>query len=171
MKRLTICVLAMMAICVQAFATDITGKWKTTLEDDGTEIPCVITVTKSDILFSVDMEEDDDEMGLISMSIMIPASYTIEGDKLNITLNKEGVEIKLGELKPKSEELKNLFENEETKGMVMSLLEGALDSYKDKMIGEDNFLGGELTIKEVTPTTLTLQDETGENVIFTRIQE
>ena len=47
MKRLTICVLAMMAICVQAFATDITGKWKTTLEDDGTEIPCVITVTKS----------------------------------------------------------------------------------------------------------------------------
>ena len=85
MKRLTICVLAMMAICVQAFATDITGKWKTTLEDDGTEIPCVITVTKSDILFSVDMEEDDDEIGLISMSIKIPATYTIVGNKLNIT--------------------------------------------------------------------------------------
>ena len=88
MKRLTICVLAMMAICVQAFATDITGKWKTTLEDDGTEIPCVLTITKSDI-----------------------------------------------------------------------------------MVGEDNFLGGELTIKEITPTTLTLQDETGEDVIFTRIQD
>ena len=67
--------------------------------------------------------------------------------------------------------LKNLFENEETKGMVMSLLEGALDSYKDRMVGEDNFLGGELIIKEVTPTTLTLQDETGEDVIFTRIKE
>lgn len=171
MKRLTICVLAMMAMCVQGFATDITGKWKTTLEDDGTEIPCVITITKSDILFSVDMEEDDDEIGLISMSIMIPANYTLVGDKLNITLKKEGVEIKMGELNPKNEELKALLENEETKGLVMSLLEGALDSYKDKMVGEDNFLGGELTIKEVTPTTLTLQDETGENVIFTRIQE
>ena len=158
-------------MCVQTFAIDITGKWKTTLEDDGTEIPCVITVTKSDILFSVDMEEDDDEIGLISMSIKIPATYTIVGDKLNITLKKEGVEMKLGELKPKSEELKNLFENEETKGMVMSLLEGALDSYKDRMVGEDNFLGGELIIKEVTPTTLTLQDETGEDVIFTRIKD
>ena len=171
MKRLTICVLAMMAICVQAFATDITGKWKTTLEDDGTEIPCVITITKSDILFSVDIEEDDDEMGLISMSVMIPASYTIEGDKLNITLKKEGVEIKLGELHPKSEELKGLLENEETKDLVMSMFKGALDEYKERMVGEDNFLGGELIIKEVTPTTLTLQDETGENVIFTRIQE
>lgn len=171
MKRLTICVLAMMAICIQGFATDITGKWKTTLEDDGTEIPCVLTISKSDILFSVDMEEEDDEIGLISMSIKIPASYTIVGDKLNITLKKEGVEIKLGELKPKSDEMKALLENDETKGMVMSLLEGALDVYKDKMVGEDNFLGGELTIKEVTSTTLTLQDETGEDVIFTRIKE
>ena len=171
MKRLTFCVLAMMAICVQAFATDITGKWKTTLEDDGTEIPCSLTISKSDILFSIDMEEDDDEMGIISMSMKIPATYTIVGNKLNITLNKEGVQLKVGELKPKNEELKGLLENEDTKGMVMSMLEGILDVYKDRMVSEDNFLGGELTIKEVTPTTLTLQDETGEDVIFTRIVE
>ena len=93
------------------------------------------------------------------------------GNKLNITLNKEGVQLKVGELKPKNEELKGLLENEDTKGMVMSMLEGILDVYKDRMVSEDNFLGGELTIKEVTPTTLTLQDETGEDVIFTRIVE
>ena len=172
MKRLMICLVAWMTICIQGLAADITGKWKTTLVDDGMEIPCELNITKTDILFAVNMEEEDDEIGVIAMSIKIPASYTIDGNKLSIALKKEGVELKLKELKPKDPDLKAMMEkDDETKKTVMGMLEGALDVYKDKMVGDENFLGGDLTIKEITPTTLTLQDETGEEIIFTRIQE
>ena len=169
MKRLAICFLALMVFGVQGWAADLTGKWTTTLEDEGTKLPCVLTITKSDLLFAIDVEEDD-EMGTISMSIRIPGSYTVDGNKLNIVLKKEGVEMKLGELKPKSEELKALLASPETKDALMGLIEGVLQNYKDQMMGQGNVLDGELTIKEVTATTMTLLDEEGQDVVFTRIE-
>jgi hypothetical protein len=37
------------------------------------------------------------------------------------------------------------------------------------MMGEEDFFGGELYIKSLTATTLTLTDDDGQDLVFTRI--
>lgn len=171
MKRLTISLLMLIGICAQGFAADLTGKWKTTINDNGKDMLCVLTFMQKDILFSVTISEDDDEMGILTVVVDIPGSYTREGNKVNVSLNKEGLSLKLKEFKPKDEELKKMLEeNGEAKEAVMQLIEGLISAYKDQMMGEDNFFGGELNIKKVTATTLILSDEEGQDLTFTRIK-
>ena len=171
MKRLTISLLAIITICAQGFAANLTGKWKTALQEDEKEMPCELTVKESSLLFTINVTEDDDEMGTITMTINIPGNYTVEGNKMRINLEKEGVSIKLSELKPKSPELKAMMESDpEAKAAIEGLLEGLVSAYKDQMLADDNPLDGELTIMELTKTTLTLRDETDKDMTFTRVK-
>ena len=81
MNKLMISLLMLIGICTQGFAADLLGKWKTVIEEDGDKIPCVLTITKTDLLFTVKMVEDDEEMGTIAASINVPGSYTKDGNK------------------------------------------------------------------------------------------
>lgn len=171
MKRLMISLLMLIGICVQGFAADLTGKWKTTINDDGKDMLCMLTIMEKDLLFSVTVSEEDDEMGVITMLIDVPGTYTREGNKLDINLQQEGISLKMKEFKPKDEELKKMLEeNAEAKEVIAQLIEGLISAYKDQLIGDDSFLGGELTIQKLTSTTLTLQDEKDQDLTFTRVK-
>ena len=171
MKRLTISLLMLIGICAQGFAADLTGKWETTIDDNGKDMLCVLTIMQSDILFSLTASEEDDEMGIITVLVDIPGNYTRKGNKVNVILNKEGLTLKLKEFKPKDEDLKKMLEeNSEVKEAVMQLIESLISAYKDQMMGEKDFFGGELIIKKVTATTLILSDEEGQDITFTRIK-
>ena len=169
MKRLMISLLMLIGICAQGFAANLTGKWKTTINDDGKDMPCVLTIMEKDLIFSITISEDDEEMGIIAMLVDIPGNYTREGDKLNVNLNKKDLSLKLMEFKPKDEELKEMLKDEEAKKAIMALVEGAVSAYKDQMMGEEDFFGGELYIKSLTATTLTLTDDDGQDLVFTRV--
>lgn len=168
MKKLLISLLMLFVISAQGFAADLLGKWKTTIEDEGSSIPCLLTITKSDLLFTVNMKEDDEEMGTISANINIPGTYTRQGDKLKVNLKKEDISIKLEEFKPKDEELKKMMdESPESKEQVIALVEGVIGVYKNQL-GDESFIDGELIIKSLTSTTLTLLDDDGSEIVFTR---
>ena len=171
MNKLMISLLMLIGICTQGFAADLLGKWKTVIEEDGDKIPCVLTITKTDLLFTVKMVEDDEEMGTIAASINVPGSYTKDGNKLQVNLKKEDVSVKLDEFKPKDKELKKMMEESpEAKDGIIALIEGVIAGYKDQMLGEESFIDGELTIKELTATTLTLQDDGDDTIVFTRVK-
>ena len=79
--------------------------------------------------------------------------------------------MKLDEFKPKDEELKKMMEESpEAKDGIIALIEGVIAGYKDQMLGEESFIDGELTIKELTATTLTLQDDGDDTIVFTRVK-
>lgn len=170
MKKLMFSLLMLFAISAQGFAADLLGKWKTTIEDEGSSIPCVLTISKSDLLLTVNMKEDDEEMGTISANINIPGTYTRQGDKLKVNLKKEDISIKLEEFKPKDEELKKMMdESPESKEQVIALVEGVIGVYKNQL-GDESFIDGELIIKSITSTTLTLADDDGTEIVFTRVK-
>ncbi len=170
MKRLTVSLLMLIAISAQGFAADLLGKWKTVIEDEGTSIPCVMTITKTDLLFTVNMKEDDEEMGTISASINVPGTYIRQGDKMKVNLKKEDISIKLEEFKPKDEELKKMMdESPETRESLIAMVEGVIGVYKNQL-ADESFIDGELTIKSITSTTLTLADDDGTEIVFTRVK-
>ena len=171
MKKLMINLLMLMACSVQGFAADLLGKWKTTINDDGNDMLCEVTINANDLVFAVTVSEEDDEMGTITMLVEIPGNYTREGNNLRINLQKDRLNLKLKEFKPKNPELKKMLEeNPEAKESFTGLIEGMISAYKDQMMGEGDILNGEVKIKKLTATTLTLEDETDKDIIFTRVQ-
>ena len=171
MKKLMISLLMLMACSVQGFAADLLGKWKTTINDDGNDMLCEVTINANDLVFAVTASEEDDEMGTLAMLVEIPGTYTRKGNNLRINLQKDRIDIKLKEFKPKNPELKKLLEEDpKAKDAFMVLIESMISAYKDQMMGEGDILNGEVTIKELTATTLTLEDETDKDITFTRVQ-
>ena len=112
MKRLMISLLMLMACSVQGFAADLLGKWKTTINDDGNDMLCEVTINANDLVFAVTASEEDDEMGTLAMLVEIPGTYTRKGNNLRINLQKDRIDIKLKEFKPKNPELKKLLEED-----------------------------------------------------------
>ena len=171
MKKLMMSLLMLTACSVQGFAADLLGKWKTTMNDDGNDMLCEVTINANDLVFAVTVSEEDDEMGTLAMLVEIPGSYTRDGKNLRINLQKDRIDIKLKEFKPKNPELKKLLEEDpKAKDAFMVLIESMISAYKDQMMGEGDILNGKVTIKELTATTLTLEDEDDKDIIFTRVQ-
>lgn len=136
MKKLMISLLMLMACSVQGFAADLLGKWKTTINDDGNDMLCEVTINANDLVFAVTVSEEDDEMGTLAMLVEIPGSYTRDGNNLRINLQKDRIGLKLKEFKPKDPELKKMLEEDsEAKEAFMGLIEGMISAYKDQMDG------------------------------------
>ena len=171
MKKLMMSLLMLTACSVQGFAADLLGKWKTTINDDGNDMLCEVTINANDLVFAVTASEEDDEMGTLAMLVEIPGTYTRKENNLRINLQKDRIDIKLKEFKPKNPELKKLLEEDpKAKDAFMVLIESMISAYKDQMMGEGDILNGKVTIKELTATTLTLEDEDDKDIIFTRVQ-
>ena len=96
--------------------------------------------------------------------------YTRQGDKMKVNLKKEDISIKLEDFKPKDEELKKMMdESPETRESLIAMVEGVIGVYKNQL-ADESFIDGELTIKSITSTTLTLADDDGTEIVFTRVK-
>ena len=111
------------------------------------------------------------EFGSIILSVSMPSSYVREGNKLSVMPHKEEAKINLEDLEVKGELADSLEAHPEMKEFIKTILVGALDEKKDDLLKEFPLEDVGLEIVSQTESTLSIRDDKGEEMIFTRVKD
>ena len=160
----TFLVLLTCLITIGMQAQSLTGTWKAAMTDD-----FYFIITQSTLNMKGVVSMDDPEVGKIVVSVTVPCTYTrVDNLKLDVKTNPEQAKLSIDKMEFKSEISEMIKDSPELKKMVEDLMNQAMDSSKGEIV--DGFPGGgELNIVTLTSTKLSLRDENGETINFTRV--
>ena len=157
-------------ITVMVQAQSLEGKWKSEQLDKDGSICISLLFSKSEVDMKVAGSKSDPDFGTISLSLSLPCSYLRDGDSLFVTPQKEKAKVNLDKLEFKGELTDSLEANPEIGEFVKALIVGTLDSKKDDLMKEFP-LGVGLKIVSHTDSSISIRDEKGKELLFTRVKE
>ena len=166
-KKIFISALMLIA-AVSMQAQSILGKWEANMSEGDQQILIYFNFSQSKLDLSIVAHMSDPEIGTISVSANIPCSYTQAGDKLTIKPTTSDVNLNIDKIEFTAEIKEVLDQNPELKQQLMDQVKGAMDSSKGDILGELPS-NGELTIVSNTGKELTLRDETGDDMVLTKM--
>ena len=130
----------MLMVAVGMQAQSLNGTWKTTMTEDDQKMDFYFIFTQSTLTMKGVVSQFDPEVGTITVSVQVPCTYTRRANNLTVKTNPRQAKLNI-----------------------------------DKM----NFVGeivsefpqsGDLNIVSLTATKLTLRDDTGETLSFTKVR-
>ncbi|MCR5679753.1 MAG: lipocalin family protein [Prevotella sp.] len=167
-KRIVIFALMLMA-AVGMQAQSLNGTWKTTMTEDGQKMDFYFIFTQSTLNMKGVVSMDDPEVGKIVVSVKVPCTYTRNGNKLNVKTNPGQAKLNIDKMEFTPEIAGAIGQSPELKKMIEDQMKQAMESSKGEIV--DGFpSGGELSIVTLTSTKLSLRDETGETIDFTKVR-
>jgi len=166
MKKLfALAVLLQMVLAVSA--QDITGKWKTTITDEGQSIPCTMTFSaKGALTVNASMSQKDPEVGTIHINVKFISSYKQEGDKLTVTADPKKSYAEVTSIDFNTALKVAMMAQPGMDKQVVDMMNQELRKRSGDMVKEAP-LDGEVTIKEVTDKKLVLVNN-GTKIVLTR---
>ena len=170
MKKRFAIIILMLVAAVGLYAQDLKGTWKTQVIKDSLDMDYVFTFTDYSLNMKFYVSHENPELGKIVMSILLPSTYTRDGDTIKIDYMTELFKINVETMEFTDEAKKAMDEEPGMSDLVKGLMEVAINSNKDKLI-EQFKQSDELKIHHLDAASLVLIDETGEAMLFTRFDE
>lgn len=158
----------MLIAAVSMQAQSILGKWEANMSEGDQQILIYFNFTQSKLDLSIVGHMSDPEVGTISISATIPCTYTHAGDKLTIKPTTSDVKLNVDKIEFTAEIKEVLDQNPELKQQLLDQVTSAMDSSKGDILSELPS-DGELTIVSNTGKELILRDETGDDMVLTKI--
>ena len=150
-------------------AQSLIGTWKTAMIEDGQKMDFYFIFAKSTLTMKGVVNSNDPEVGEIVISVNVPCTYTRKGDKVNVKTNPNKAKINIDKMKFSPEMESMVKDNPGMKKMIENMMKQAMENSKGEIV--NGFpSGGDLTIVTLTNTNLSLRDETGEMIDFTRVK-
>lgn len=167
-KRLFIFALMLMA-AVGMQAQSLTGTWKTTMTEGEEKMDFYFIFTQSSMTMKGSVSQFDREVGTIAVSVKVPCTYTHSGNKLNVKTNPDQVTLTIDKMDFIGEIAEAMKKSPELKKMIKDQVQKSMQDSKGEIVKEFP-QGGELDIISLTDTKLTLRDNTGETIHFTKVR-
>ena len=168
-KRFAIFALMLMA-AVGMQAQSLIGTWKTTMNEDEGKMDMYFTFSQSTLTMKGVVTQTDPEVGTITVSVMVPGTYTRNGNTLSIKLKAEEGKVNIDKMDLNEEMTQALKEMPEMKKMLTEGLEKAMNDGKADLIKDLSSVAGDVEIESLTATKLILTDEGDEKITFTRVR-
>ena len=149
-------------------AQSLIGKWQTKMAEGDQEINIFFNFTQTKLDMSIAADMSDPEVGKISVSAQVPCTYTVAGDKLTVKPTSNDVSLNIDKIDFVPEIKAVLDQNPDLKQQLMDQMKTAMNGQKGEILNELPS-NGVLTIVSNTGTKLTLRDETGEEVVLTKM--
>lgn len=167
-KRLFIFALMLMA-AVGMQAQSLTGTWKTTMTEGEEKMDFYFIFTQSSMTMKGSVSQFDREVGTIAVSVKVPCTYTHSGNKLNVKTNPDQATLTIDKMDFIGEIAEAMKKSPELKKMIKDQVQKSMQDSKGEIVKEFP-QGGELDIVSLTDTKLTLRDNTGETIHFTKVR-
>lgn len=167
-KRIAIFALMLMA-AVGMQAQSLNGTWKTTMTEDGQKMDFYFIFTQTSLNMKGVVNMNDPEVGKISVSVNVPCTYTRNSSKLTVKTNPSKAKLNIDKIEFNSEIAAVISQSPEVKKLVETQMKQAMESSKSEIVAGFP-QSGQLTILTLTSTKLTLRDETGETINFTKVR-
>ena len=158
-------------VATMAQAQCLDGKWKSEQTEKNGKINIYLIFSGSELNLKVTGTMVEPEFGSIILSVSMPSSYVREGNKLSVMPHKEEAKINLDDLEVKGELADSLEAHPEMKEFIKTILVGALDEKKDDLLKEFPLDDVGLEIVSQTESTLSIRDDKGEEMVFTRVKD
>ena len=169
LKRILFFVLVSI-ITVMVQAQSLEGKWKSEQLDEDGNICITLLISKSEVDMKVSGSKSDSDFGTLGFSLFLPCSYSRDGDSLFVMPQKEKAKVNIDKLEFKGELADSIEANPEIGEFIKALIVGTIDSKKDDLMKEFP-LGVGLKIVSQTNSSLSIRDEKGKELLFTRVKE
>ena len=160
-------IFSLMLITVMGMqAQSLIGTWKTVMNDDD---DMYLIFNQSTLILKGVFTQSNPEVGKITVSILVPGTYTRSGNALSIKLKGEQADMNIDKMDLNDNLKKMLEEMPELKTTLDQTLEDAMSEGKDDLVKELSSLEGELEIESLTDTMLILSED-NEKLTFTRVR-
>ena len=160
--------LALMLIAALGMqAQSLNGTWKTTLNDDEIDMDFYLTFAQKALTMKAIIREFDPEVGHITLSVEIPGTYTCTGNTLKMKTDIKQAKVKIDKLDFVAEIADVLRGSPELKKKVSDELQKEFEKSKEELVS-DLPQNSELKIESQTASKLTVRDESGELMVFTK---
>ena len=166
-KLLTLCLVLFATVSMQA--QSIVGQWATILEEGEQNVALLLGFdSNKDAIMKILIEMYDKELGTMNFSVTVEGKYKVKGDQLTLMLNKDKVDVEVGEIEWSAEMQKAIDENPATADMIINMMKAEMDKEKNTFV-EDFEKKEEMTIISVTDTELILNSG-DENMTFKKFE-
>ena len=166
-KFLILCLMAVFAI--GASAQSIVGKWKTEPQNDkdGKMVYVLNFKDNENVELGVDCNMEDEEM-ILEFDIFLGGTYKRNGNNMTVNFESKDAKFNLKNLKFLGENAEMFKENPELEETMKKLMVQAIETQKEDML-DDFSTGGNLTIFELTDTTLKIGDTEESAIVFKKM--
>ena len=169
MKR----ILFMALVCIvatMAQAQSLDGEWKSEQVEKNGEYDIFLKFSGSNLDLKIMGTIEESEASIV-LSVTLPCDYVRKGNKLDLTPHMKDAKIKLEDLKVKGELADSLEAHPEYMDYIKFMFVGILEDKKDDLLKEFPIKDVGLEITSQTDSTLTIRDDKGEDLVFTRVKE
>ena len=169
MKR----ILFMALVCIvtaMAQAQSLDGEWKSEQVEKNGEYDIFLKFSGSNLDLKIMGTIEESEASIV-LSVTLPCDYVRKGNKLDLTPHTKDAKIKLEDLKVKGELADSLEAHPEYMDYIKFMFVGILEDKKDDLLKEFPIKDVGLEITSQTDSTLTIRDDKGEDLVFTRVKE
>ena len=168
-KRFVIFALMLMA-AVGMQAQSLIGTWKNVTEEYGTKIDMCFIFNQSTFSLKTTFTQTDPQVGTITMSILLPGTYTCSGNTLILKPKGEQAKMNLDKVDFNEEITQTIKEMPELKKTITDAMEKSMNEGKDELVNKYSSMTSDLTMESLTDTKLIFVEEDGEKVIFTKVR-
>ena len=167
-KRLAIFALMLM-VAVGMQAQSLNGTWKTTMTEDDQEMDFYFIFTQSTLTMKGIVSQFDPEVGTITVSVQVPGTYTRRANNLTVKTNPRQAKLNIDKMDFVGEIAEAMKQSPEVKKMITDQVQKVMEESKGEIVSGFP-QSGDLSIVSLTATKLTLRDDTGETMSFTKVR-
>ena len=150
-------------------AQGLDGTWKATIQKSGNEADLYFTFKQDSLNLTISTEKGQQEMGTIGLSINVPFSYALNGDKIKVIGDGSGFTVSIDKLQLDETLSVSDEEMQVLKKTLTKALQNNMEATKGDFIKQ--FIKDDaLTIKSRSDSQMIIADDTGEEITFIKCQ-